>query len=202
LQKKRWIFAKWRQDDHFDKSNLSHSLPAESTLLSGCGDFSNGLKLNYLEVVMKKIMLIITMLLFSNRVWSLDEGLARGYSQYFQPFDGKATSKALHFVKVTDFVEAIKSGEKLFVPDIRTPAETGMIAMGVSDKLLVPMNHVFIPAVLSKIPTDRKVVVVCKAGVRAMAIATALRHTCFKNLYVLKGGIAGLAQYVVPKTVY
>ena len=151
---------------------------------------------------MKKLILIMTLVLFSSAAWSFDEGLARSYSQYFQPFDGKATSKALHFVKVPDFVNAIKSGEKLFVLDIRTPAETGIIAMGVSDKLAVPMNHVFTPAVLSKIPTDRKVVVVCKAGVRAMAIATALRHTGFDNVYVLKGGIAGLAKYVVPKTVY
>lgn len=151
---------------------------------------------------MKKLMLILAMLLISSTSWSFDQGLAKSYAQYFQPFDGKATSKALQFVKVPDFVNAIKSGEKLFVLDVRTPAETGVIAMGVSDKLVVPMNHVFTPAVLSRIPTDRKVVVVCKAGVRAMAIATALRHTGFKNVYVLKGGIAGLAKYVVPKTVY
>ena len=151
---------------------------------------------------MKKLMLMLAMVLISSTAWSFNEGLARSYSQYFQPFDGKATSKALHFVKVPDFVNAIKSGKKLFVLDIRTPAETGFVAMGVRDKLVVPMNKVFTPAVLSQIPTDRKVVVVCKAGVRAMAIATALRHTGFNNVYVLKGGIAGLAKYVVPKNVY
>jgi len=144
----------------------------------------------------------MTMLLISSTSWSLDLGLAKSYAQYFQPFDGKATSKALHFIKVPDFVNAIRSGEKLFVLDVRTPAETAIVAMGVSDKLAVPMNQVFTPETIAKLPTDRKIVVVCKAGVRAMAIATALRHTGFGNVYVLKGGISGLAKYVVPKTVY
>ena len=151
---------------------------------------------------MKKLILTMILVLFSSTAWSFDEGLARSYSQYFQPFDGKATSKALHFVKAPGFVEAIKKGEKLFVLDIRTPAETAIVTMGVKDTLAVPMNKVFTPAVLSRIPTDRKVVVVCKAGVRAMAIATALRHTGFDNVYVLKGGIAGLAKYLTPKTAY
>ena len=151
---------------------------------------------------MKKLMLIITMLLISSTTWGFDQGLAKSYAQYFQPFDSKATSKALHFIKVPDFVNAIKSGEKLFVLDVRTPAETAIVAMGVSDKLAVPMNQVFTPETFALLPTDRKIVVVCKAGVRAMAIATALRHTGFDNVYVLKGGIAGLAKYVVPKTVY
>ena len=70
---------------------------------------------------MKKLMLIMTLVLFSSAAWSLDEGLARSYSQYFQPFDGKATSKALHFVKVPDFVNAIKSGEKLFIRNRSDP---------------------------------------------------------------------------------
>ena len=151
---------------------------------------------------MKKLILIMTMALFSSTAWGVDKGLAYSYGQYFLPFDGKGTSKALQFIKVPDFVKAIKSGEKLFVLDIRTPAETRIVAMGVSEKLVVPMNQVFRPDVLSRIPNDRKVVVVCKAGARAMAIATALRHTGYKNIYVLKGGIAELAKYVVPKTVY
>ncbi|MEN8213724.1 MAG: rhodanese-like domain-containing protein [Pseudomonadota bacterium] len=151
---------------------------------------------------MKKLMLTLILVLFSSAAWSFNEGLAYSYSQYFQPFDGKATSKALQFIKAPDFVEAMKKGEKLFVLDIRTPAETAVVAMGAKEQLAVPMNKVFTPTVLSQLPTDRKIVVVCKAGVRAMAIATALRHTGFSNVYVLKGGIAGLAKYVVPKTVY
>ena len=151
---------------------------------------------------MKKLMLILAMMLISSTTWSFDQALAGSYAKYFQPFDGKATSRELHFIKAPDFVNAIKNGEKIFVLDIRTPAETAIVAMGVNDKLAIPMNQVFSPETFAKLPTDRKIVVVCKAGIRAMAIATALRHTGFDNVYVLKGGIAGLAKYVVPKTVY
>lgn len=151
---------------------------------------------------MKKIILPVILVLMSTVAWGFDKGLAYSYSQYFQAFDGKQTSKAMHFILPPDFVKALKSGEKLLVMDVRTPAETAIISLGVKDKMVVPMNRVFTPEVLSRIPTDRKVVVVCKAGVRAMAIATALRHSGFDNVYVLKGGLAKLADYVVPKTVY
>ena len=151
---------------------------------------------------MKKIMLLVILVFVSTAAWGFDRGLAYSYSQYFQPFDGKATSKALHFIQAPDFVTALKRGEKMLVLDVRTPAETAIISLGVKDKMVVPMNKVFTPETLSRIPTDRKVVVVCKAGVRAMAIATALRHSGFDNVYVLKGGIAKLADYVVPKTAY
>lgn len=151
---------------------------------------------------MKKMILFVMMAVMSTAAWGYDAGMAQHFSRYFAPFDGKATSKACQFVKAPGFVKALKSEQKPFVIDIRTPAEAAIISMGVQDKLVAPMNQVFTPENLAKIPTDRRVVVVCKAGVRAMAIATALRATGFSNVYVLKGGLDGLAKYLNPKCAY
>jgi rhodanese-related sulfurtransferase len=155
-----------------------------------------------METVMKKMIMLVMMAFLSTAAWGYDTGMAQHFGRYFEPFDGKATSKACQFVKAPDFVKALKSDQKPFVIDVRTPAESAIISIGVRDKLVVPMNKVFTPENLSKIPTDRRVVVVCKAGVRAMAIATALRNTGFDNVYVLKGGLDGLAKYLNPKCAY
>lgn len=105
-------------------------------------------------------------------------------------------------IKTPDFVKAVQTGQEMFVLDIRTPAETGMYGLTLPGSTAIPMNHVFKPGNLARIPTDQKVVVVCKGGHRAMATATALRHVGFKNVYVLKHGISDLANYLSPKNAY
>ena len=68
--------------------------------------------------------------------------------------------------------------------------------------LKIPMAQVFKPENLARIPTDGKVVVVCKAGHRAYVVAFALRHIGFENVYILQGGAISLAKYLSPKNAY
>ena len=152
---------------------------------------------------MKKFLVLIPLsLLLAGSAWSFDRGLAGSYEQFFAQFDGRTTPKALHVIKTPDFVSAVQSGQKMFILDIRTPAETRMYGLTLPDSHAIPMNEVFKTENLSRIPTDQKVVVVCKAGHRAMAIAMALRHVGFENVFVLKYGIADLAKYLSPKNAY
>ncbi len=135
-------------------------------------------------------------------VQAYNQGLASSYDQFFQPFTGGATAKSLQMMKIPDFVNALKKGEKITVLDIRTPAETGIFVMSVPQTLVVPMDQVFKPDNLARIPKDQKVVVVCKAGHRATAVAMALRHVGFKSVFILKGGAVALVNYLTPKTAY
>lgn len=152
---------------------------------------------------MKKLLgLIVISVLASGTAWSYDQGLAGSYEQYFAQFSGKATPKALQMIKTPDFVKAVQMGEQMFVLDIRTPAETGIYGLTLPGSTAIPMNQIFKPENLARIPTDQKVVVVCKGGHRAMAIATGLRHVGFKNVFVLKNGISDLATYLSPKNAY
>ena len=128
--------------------------------------------------------------------------VAKGYAQLFAPAVGKATPKALHLLKTEDFVKAVKSGENLVILDVRTPGEGGIVGLALPNTLMIPVDQVFKPENLDQLPTDRKIVVVCKGGHRAMAVATALRHIGFEQTYVLKLGLTDLANYVNPKTAY
>ena len=150
----------------------------------------------------KLFLLVILSIFFVNPAFAYDKGLAKSYEQYFSPFSGKGTPKALQMIPTKDFVESVKKGDELFIVDIRTPGETGVYGLNLSNSITIPMNEVFKPENLAKIPATGKVVIVCKAGHRAMAVATGLRHIGFKNVFVLKNGISDVANYLSPKNAY
>jgi rhodanese-related sulfurtransferase len=129
-----------------------------------------------------------------------DVGLAGGYAQLFAPVKGITAGKALHFMTVPAFVDLVKSGKGLVTVDVRTPAETGVFGVTLPNSLQIPIDQLFQPANLNRIPTDKPVVVICHSGARAIAAATALRHIGFDNVYILKGGLKELAGYLDAKT--
>ena len=103
-------------------------------------------------------------------------------------------------MKVEAFVEGVKKGREFVALDVRTPAESGMFRMALPNSLAIPVDRLFEPANLDRLPSDKPVVVVCKSGTRAAVVGTALRHIGFDNVYVLKGGFKALAGYLDPKT--
>ena len=152
---------------------------------------------------MKRLfLLVILSVFFVGPVFSYDQGLAKSYEQYFSSCSGKGTAKALQMIPTKAFVESLKKGDKLFIVDVRTIEEAWIYGMYLPNSLVLSMDEVFKPSNLAKIPTEGKVVIVCKSGKRAMAIATGLRHIGFANVFVLKDGLAGLANYLSPKNVY
>ena len=152
---------------------------------------------------MKRILsVLITLILSTSAVFAYDAELASRFEQFYRPFDGKACAKALQQISPPDFIKAHKAGSKLFVLDVRTPGETGLYGITLKDSLAVPMGKVFTKEILDQIPTDGKVVVICKGGTRAMAVAMGLRQIGFENAFVLKGGFASLTKTLSPKTAY
>ena len=151
---------------------------------------------------MNKILLFIVMFFLTiSTSWAYDQQLAESYASFFKPFSEKATAKSLQMMKTPDFVKAVKSGQ-LFVLDIRTPGETGVYGITIPGSAVIPMDQLFQADNLARLPTNKKIVVICKAGHRAIAVSTALRHIGFKNVYSLKLGIQDLAKYLSPKTAY
>lgn len=152
---------------------------------------------------MKKIIFfIITCFLVAGSAFGYNAEKAKNLEQFYQPFDGKGTAKQLQNIKAPDFVKAIKAGEDLFVLDVRAKAESGIYGITLPESMAVEMSQVFTPETLGKIPADRKVVVVCKSGYRATAIAMGLRQIGFENVYVLKKGLVELAKYMTVKNVF
>ena len=151
----------------------------------------------------KKLFLIVFLSVFIyGPAFAYDRGLAKNFEKYFSAFSGGGTGKAMQLISAKALVEGQKKGDNLFVLDIRTPGEKAIYGFNMTNSVAIPMNDVFKPDNLKKIPTTLKVVVVCKAGTRAIAVATGLRNIGFNNVFVLKKGFAGLANYVSVKNAY
>jgi rhodanese-related sulfurtransferase len=143
--------------------------------------------------------LVASSLLVVGTAWSYDKDLAASYAALFKPVAGAAAAKELGLMPPEDYVAQIKAGKDLVALDIRTPAEAQFFAMPGTRSLVIPMDQLFTPESLARIPADKPVVVLCKGGERAVAAGVALRHLGFKNVQVLKGGYQGLATYLDPK---
>lgn len=108
----------------------------------------------------------------------------------------------LQAIKVPDLLKAIKSKQELVILDVRTQAEEGVIGFNVPGSLAISMADVFKPENLAKLPTDKKIVVVCKKAFRASMIAVSLRQIGYKNVYIVKGGIDAIASELSPKSIH
>jgi rhodanese-related sulfurtransferase len=141
-------------------------------------------------------------LIISPASMSYDEAGAQQYQALFAPFADAKVPKALARIPVEKLVESVRAGEDLVLLDIRTPAENLIVGLTHENTLFIPMNKVFEPENLARIPTDKKVIVVCHKGLRAALIALTLRDIGFGNVYSLKGGLQALAKYVSCKTAF
>ena len=146
------------------------------------------------------VALLIAILAFPTLAY--DDALANSYRAHFAAASGKAVGKALHALPADAYLQAVKKGESITILDVRTVAETGLVGAGTGKVLYIPVNEVFDPENLAKLPTEGKVVVLCAKGFRAAMIASALRHTGFDNVYFVKGGFAAIANLVNPKTAH
>ncbi len=135
------------------------------------------------------------------QISAYDKEKAKSMQQFFKPFSGKNTSKAMQKITVESLLKRIELNEEFYFLDMRTEAEVNIVRLGFKNTLAVPMDKVFTEENLAKIPTDKNIVVVCAKGSRATATAMALRQIGFEKTYILVGGIAGLAGYLCPKKV-
>lgn len=141
-------------------------------------------------------------LLLGGPVMAYDAELAQTYQHLFASFDEQQTAKALHLMTPDQVMEALKKGEPLVILDVRTEREQSIVGVTQPGALHLPMNKVFTPEGLAQIPTDKKVVVTCHSGARALAVSTALRDVGFDNVYCMKGGLIKLIEYLDPKTAF
>jgi rhodanese-related sulfurtransferase len=150
----------------------------------------------------KYLVVPLIAFLLGGPVMAYDAGLAQTYQRAFSPFDEQQTAKALHLMTPEQIMEALKKGESLVMLDVRTEREQSVVGVTQPGALHMPLNKVFTPEGLAQIPTDKKVVVTCQSGARALAVSTALRDIGFDNVYCMKGGLKKLIEYLDPKTAF
>jgi len=151
-------------------------------------------------MIRKYILSAVALLSIAGASFGIDKELAQKYDKLFSQFTQEALAKSPCRVSPKAVVEMIKKGEPVVLLDIRTEAEQSIVGLTYKDSLNIPMDKLFKPENLAKIPKDKKVIIVCHSGARALVAAFALRSVGFENVYALKGGIAKLADYLTPKT--
>jgi rhodanese-related sulfurtransferase len=145
------------------------------------------------------IAIVASALLATSAAWSYEKNLAASYASLFNPVAGAKAAKELGLMAPEDYVQQIKAGNDLVALDISTPAESRFFATSGPRSLVIPMDQLFTPEGLARVPADKPVVILCKGGERAVTAAVALRHLGYKNVQVLKGGYQGLATCLNPK---
>lgn len=133
---------------------------------------------------------------------SYDAKLAKSYAELFAPVVEAKAGKALHFVKPEAFINDLNAGKEFVTLDVRTAAEARLFTLSLPHGLAIPLDQLFQPKNLDRIPSDKPVMVICKSGARATAAGTALRHIGFSNVYILKGGFEALSTYYGPAQAY
>lgn len=145
---------------------------------------------------------LVTMGVYSAPVWSYDAELAARYAELFAPAKEQVTGKELHCMKPEGLLNLVKKGEPVVGLDIRTPIEAGVFTLALPGSLSIPINELFLPESLARIPTDRPVVVLCQSGMRAGMAVVALRQIGFEKVFALQGGFKALSDYLSPTTAY
>ncbi len=148
----------------------------------------------------KGIALAISIFMLLGFSFSINWEEAKGYEKFFSNFTQQNLAKAPCRVTPKKILEWIKKGEEVILLDIRTPAEASIVGLTYKNSMHIPMSELFKKENLERIPKDKKVVVVCHSGTRAVIATAFLRKLGFNNVYALKGGITGLAAFVTPKT--
>ncbi|MCS7199766.1 MAG: rhodanese-like domain-containing protein [Caldimicrobium sp.] len=148
--------------------------------------------------MLKRVIFLFYFLIFSSFGLSMayDKELAKRFDQMFSMMTPEIIAKRPCQVTTTQLIEMIKKKEPFIILDVRTPQETAIVGVTWKDKLEIPMDKVFKPENLAKLPKDRKIVVVCHTGDRAAAVVVALRAIGFEQAFQFKGGIAEMAREV------
>lgn len=91
-------------------------------------------------------------------------------------------TQALDFIK--------EKGDACLVMDVRSPYEfeTGHLPMALN----IPVES--IPGELSRIPTDKTLVIYCEHGSRSKLAANFLAHRGYPSVYHIQGGFSELAH--------
>ena len=152
---------------------------------------------------MKKYLIaIVVASIFSGPALAYDKALAESYEKFFSAFEEKNVPKALRRIPADKVVEMIKKGDDLVIIDVRTCKEQSVLGVTYEHTLQMAMNEIFQEENLRQIPTDKKVILTCKAGLRCAIMAIALHHVGFDNMYSMKGGITAMNHYLSDKTAF
>lgn len=134
--------------------------------------------------------------ILSGTAFSFDTEMAKRFDAMFSQMTPEVLTMRPCQITAKDIMNMIKKKEDFVILDIRTPAETKLVASAYEKTIVIPMHELFRAENLKKLPKDKKIAVLCHTGDRAAAATIALRAVGFVNAFQFKGGIAEYAREV------
>ena len=89
-------------------------------------------------------------------------------------------------INTKDLLQKIEANEDVYLLDVREPSE--LLESKIEGVVNIPLSQIFQPNSMSKIPTDKPVVVICGSGNRATIATYALAQNSIE-FQVLEGGM-------------
>lgn len=139
------------------------------------------------------IMIIIAVFVMLGNAFAFDKETAKKFDAMFSQMTPEVIAKKPCEIDSKQLFDMIKKKEDFVVLDIRTPQEMDIIGITLKNTIRIPMHELFKEANLKKLPSDKKIIVICHTGTRSVAVTTALRSIGLTNAYTYKGGTIELA---------
>ena len=106
--------------------------------------------------------------------------------------DGTITASELSSM----LAERSRGGRDFLLVDVREPGEHAIVS--IDGAVLIPQGRILDGSVLAELPTDRQIVLHCKAGVRSAECLAVLRAAGFADARHLGGGILAWIDRIEP----
>jgi adenylyltransferase/sulfurtransferase len=99
--------------------------------------------------------------------------------------------------QLDEMLKARERGEKDFLLiDVREPNEHDIVS--IPGAVLIPKNEFLMGDALTKMPTDKQIVLHCKVGGRSAEVLAAVKGAGFKDAIHVGGGILAWVSQIEP----
>lgn len=141
-----------------------------------------------------------SLLLFTASASAYDAKLAEKLDSFYEKLTFDAFAHSTLFLKPDSFIAEINNDPSIVIIDVRTSKEQAFIKTGYKNTLEIPLEELFEAKNLDRIPSDKRLIILCHSGIRAFPAALNLKMLGFQKVQVLENGIVGMAQISSPKT--
>ncbi|MDQ7042113.1 MAG: rhodanese-like domain-containing protein [Sulfurimonas sp.] len=142
---------------------------------------------------MNKLITFISIISLSVSAMAFDSVQAGKLNKFYSHLTQQNLANSKLTVDGESVMKMLREKKDFILLDVRTEGETTVISLVTDNSVKIPLENLFEAKNLKKLPTDKPIVVVCHSGARALLASMGLKQIGFKNIHLLKGGIAALA---------
>ena len=149
---------------------------------------------------MKKIIYsTLTLALLATNTMAYEKSKAEELDKFYSHMTQKTCADSKLFMPADEVLKMLREKKAVTLLDVRTEAESNIIAVSEKNALHFPIAHLFEKKNLDTLPKNEPIIIICHSGTRATLAAIGLKRIGFTQVHVLKGGLIALATDNNPK---